>query len=100
MSGAQQRIVEARQTPVGGGLTALEAAVMDAASRYAAANRESAKRFVSADAVMPGGNTRSVLYFAPFPLCMVRGEGCVLWDADGHRYIDLLAEFPAGIFGH
>src|SRR5882757_2304313 len=89
-----------RETPAGVGLTGLEAAVADAASRYAAANPESEKRFQSAGAVMPGGNTRSVLYFSPFPLCMVRGEGCVLWDADGHRYIDLLGEFTAGIFGH
>jgi glutamate-1-semialdehyde 2,1-aminomutase len=100
MNGAQQQIVEAQETPVGVGLTGLEAAVMDAASRYAAANQESERRFQSAGAVMPGGNTRSVLYFSPFPLCMLRGEGCVLWDADGHRYIDLLAEFTAGIYGH
>jgi glutamate-1-semialdehyde 2,1-aminomutase len=89
-----------REAPAGVGLSGLEAAVMDAASRYAAANRESEARFRSAGAVMPGGNTRSVLYFSPFPLCMVRGQGCVLWDADGHRYIDLLGEFTAGIYGH
>ena len=49
---------------------------------------------------MPGGNTRTILYFDPFPLCMVRGEGCHLIDADGHRYVDLLGEYTAGIFGH
>ena len=49
---------------------------------------------------MPGGNTRTILYFDPFPLCMVRGEGCHLFDADGHRYVDLLGEYTAGIFGH
>jgi glutamate-1-semialdehyde 2,1-aminomutase len=50
--------------------------------------------------VLPGGNTRSVLYHPPFPLTMVRGEGCWLWDADGHVYIDTLGEFTAGLFGH
>ena len=49
---------------------------------------------------MPGGNTRTILYFDPFPLCMLRGEGCHLFDADGHRYVDLLGEYTAGIFGH
>ena len=31
---------------------------------------------------------------------MLRGEGATLFDADGHRYIDFLAEYSAGIFGH
>ncbi|MDE2395177.1 MAG: aminotransferase class III-fold pyridoxal phosphate-dependent enzyme [Burkholderiales bacterium] len=49
---------------------------------------------------MPGGNTRSVLYQSPFPLTMARGEGCWLWDADGHRLLDALGEFTAGLYGH
>ena len=36
----------------------------------------------------------------PFPLLMARGEGCRLWDADGHRYVDLLGEYTAGLYGH
>ena len=31
---------------------------------------------------------------------MARGEECHLWDADGHRYIDALGEFTAGLYGH
>jgi glutamate-1-semialdehyde 2,1-aminomutase len=49
---------------------------------------------------MPGGNTRTVLYYDPFPLSIARGRGCRLWDADDHEYIDLLGEFTAGIYGH
>src|SRR5262245_2473204 len=49
---------------------------------------------------MPGGNTRTVLYYEPFPLSIVRGRGCRLWDADDHEYIDFLGEFTAGIYGH
>jgi glutamate-1-semialdehyde 2,1-aminomutase len=49
---------------------------------------------------MPGGNTRTVLFYDPFPLSIARGEGCRLWDADGHEYIDFLGEFTAGIYGH
>jgi glutamate-1-semialdehyde 2,1-aminomutase len=78
----------------------LEASIAAAAETYARANPESARRYEAATAAMPGGNTRSVLYYAPFPLCIVRGEGCALWDADGHRYTDMLAEFTAGIYGH
>jgi glutamate-1-semialdehyde 2,1-aminomutase len=99
LDNVQEWVVNVREVPVIAA-TGLPAAVTDAATRYAAANPLSEKHFHAAGAVMPGGNTRSVLYFAPFPLCMVRGQGCALWDADGHRYIDLLAEFTAGIYGH
>src|SRR5437899_5246768 len=40
------------------------------------------------------------IYNSPFPLTVVRGEGCRLWDADGHEYIDVLGEYTAGIYGH
>ena len=78
----------------------LESSLAAASDAYARANPESARRYQAATAAMPGGNTRSVLYYAPFPLCIVRGEGSALWDADGHRYTDMLAEFTAGIYGH
>lgn len=49
---------------------------------------------------MPGGNTRTVLFYEPFPVTLVRGQGCTLWDADGHRYDDFLGEYTAGLYGH
>jgi glutamate-1-semialdehyde 2,1-aminomutase len=49
---------------------------------------------------MPGGNTRSVLSYGPFPTAMARGEDCRLWDIDGHEYLDLCGEYTAGLFGH
>ncbi len=79
---------------------AVEAALAEARAAYADRNPQSAAAYARAEAVMPGGNTRSVLFYEPFPLVMVRGEGCFLWDADGHRYLDLLGEFTAGLYGH
>ena len=61
---------------------------------------ESARLHREAQSVLPGGNTRSVLFFEPFPPVMVRGEGCRLCDADGHGYLDALGEFTAGLYGH
>lgn len=49
---------------------------------------------------MPGGNTRAVLHYDPFPLTMVGGNGAELTDLDGHRYVDFVGEFSAGLFGH
>jgi glutamate-1-semialdehyde 2,1-aminomutase len=78
----------------------LESALADARARFAEANPRSAARQRAAEAAMPGGNTRTVLHYAPFPLAMARGEGCRLWDVDGHMYVDFLAEYTAGLFGH
>lgn len=78
----------------------LQAALDDAHAAYVAANPTSARLHAQACEVMPGGNTRSVLHYAPFPLYMAQGEGCRLTDVDGHVYLDALGEFTAGLFGH
>ncbi|MBN3811463.1 aminotransferase class III-fold pyridoxal phosphate-dependent enzyme [Paraburkholderia sp. Ac-20347] len=75
-------------------------ALAAAAEAFAARNPQSAQQYEHAAEVMPGGNTRSVLFYEPFPLAMAKGEGCRLWDADGHEYLDFIAEFSAGIYGH
>jgi glutamate-1-semialdehyde 2,1-aminomutase len=53
-----------------------------------------------ARAVMPGGNTRTILYSAPFPIRIETGEGQTITDIDGHAYVDLVGEYSAGIYGH
>jgi glutamate-1-semialdehyde 2,1-aminomutase len=75
---------------------ALDAAI----ENYRAKNPGSLAQVAAAASVMPGGNTRSILYYDPFPLTIARGEGSHLWDVDGHEYIDFLSEYTAGIYGH
>jgi len=75
-------------------------AVADARRRYADKNPASRERFEAAQAALPGGNTRTVLFHEPFPLGIVRGDGCRIWDADGHEYVNLVGEYTAGLFGH
>ena len=79
---------------------ALTCALAEEIAAYVARNPRSRDRFAEATSVMPGGNTRTVLYHEPFPLSIVRGRGCRLWDADDHEYIDFLGQFTAGIYGH
>ena len=81
-------------------MSALETAVADAVARYEAGNPASARRAERAARVLPGGNTRSVLHFDPFPLAFARGEGTYLWSLDDDRYTDFLGEFTAGLYGH
>ena len=78
----------------------LEDALADAEARYVAANPKSRARHLEAGRSLPGGNTRSVLYYAPFPVTITRGEGARLFDLDGHAYLDFLGEYTAGLYGH
>jgi len=86
--------------PGGEPAPALAAALAAAKARYAERRPASKAAWQSAARVMPGGNTRTILYFDPFPVCMSGGSGCHLVDADGIRYVDLLGEYAAGIYGH
>ncbi len=78
----------------------IDAALTEAKEAYVARNPKSLARYVEATAVMPGGNTRTVLFYPPFPLAMARAEGCRLWDMDGAEYVDFLGEYTAGLYGH
>jgi glutamate-1-semialdehyde 2,1-aminomutase len=77
-----------------------DAALEEAVGAYRAAHPRSLERHEAAHAALPGGNTRSILHFAPFPLTAVRGEGCRIWSLDGQEYIDFLCEYSAGLYGH
>ena len=78
----------------------LNSALAEARERYRSLRPESERIHRAARAVLPGGNTRSVLFYTPFPTAMARGQGCFLEDVDGHRYIDFCGEYTAGLFGH
>lgn len=80
--------------------TELDAALVQARETFVQRNPQSLARHQEAAQVMPGGNTRTVLFHTPFPLVIERGEGCYLWDIDGHQYADFLGEYTAGIYGH
>lgn len=90
---SRKNLANASQNDLGTALSGAQAA-------FAASNPKSLEQLEHAAAHMPGGNTRSVLFYPPYPLTMAKGEGCYLWDVDGHRYADFLGEFTAGIYGH
>ena len=78
----------------------LQDALDAAEERFAAANPRSHAIDREARRALPGGNTRSILYYSPFPLRMARAEGARLFDVDGHAYVDFLGEYTAGLYGH
>jgi glutamate-1-semialdehyde 2,1-aminomutase len=53
-----------------------------------------------AQRVLPGGDTRSAVYFSPYPTYIDRGEGPIVFDADGNRYLDFHNNYTSLIHGH
>ena len=60
----------------------------------------SAKHFEEAQKWLPGGGTRNVAHYFPYPFFAERGEGCYLYDVDGNQYIDILNSMTVNIHGH
>jgi glutamate-1-semialdehyde 2,1-aminomutase len=67
---------------------------------YRASSPRSAALHEAARRVMPGGDTRTVAFHAPYPLVITEGRGCRIQDADGRTYIDLLNNYTSLIHGH
>lgn len=38
--------------------------------------------------------------YARYPVCLVRGEGSYVWDADGNRYLDFFPGWGCDLLGH
>jgi len=93
MSLAEATRIEARNS-------SLAAALADAEARYVAHNPASLAQHRRAAEAMPGGNTRTVLFWSPFPLTLAKGEGCRVVDLDGQAYVDFVGEYTAGLYGH
>jgi glutamate-1-semialdehyde 2,1-aminomutase len=74
----------------------LEIALAAAKQRFVDQNPISGKLFKEAATYLPGGNTRSLLYTAPYPVCMKHGVRYrfQLSSEDGHTYVYLKYQFP------
>lgn len=67
---------------------------------YEAANPKSRDAYERSCRVLPGGVSRTLCYFPPFPFQTAYGEGCRLVDADGNRRLDLFNCATTLILGH
>ena len=59
----------------------------------------SATSFEAARRVLPGGETRAVTSYPPYPVIITEGHGARLTDADGHVYLDLVNNYTAMVHG-
>ena len=49
---------------------------------------------------MPGGNSRSTVFFSPHPFYVLCGHGCIVTDVEGVERIDFHNNFTSLIHGH
>jgi glutamate-1-semialdehyde 2,1-aminomutase len=68
--------------------------------RWAEPGSKSAALFARARGVLPGGNSRTTVYMAPYPPYAASGEGCWITDVEGDRRFDCLNNYTALIHGH
>ena len=69
-------------------------------ARYRERTGGSRARHQEAQRYLPGGETRSSTWYAPYPTYMVSGDGAWLKDCDGNRYVDFLNNYTSLIHGH
>jgi glutamate-1-semialdehyde 2,1-aminomutase len=75
-------------------------AVQAAKQRFTDRNSKSMQLHNESVKSLPGGNTRSLLHTAPFPVFLKSGKGHEVTSEDGHTYTDLVGEMTAGLYGH
>lgn len=75
-------------------------ALLDLRDQYRQMTPGSMKAVSRASEVIPGGETRSVLQFSPYPLVFKSAHESKLVDVDGNAYIDFINDFGAGLYGH
>ncbi len=80
--------------------TSLDHRLATARSNYVAKRPTSAAMASEAAQYLPGGHTRTVLHFDPFPFRVATAEDALLTDVDGHTVVDLLGNYTAGLAGH
>jgi glutamate-1-semialdehyde 2,1-aminomutase len=69
-------------------------------AEYRERTPRSAASFNRTSRVLPGGETRAVTSFSPYPVELVEGRGSRLWDVDGHSYLDLVNNYTALVHGN
>jgi glutamate-1-semialdehyde 2,1-aminomutase len=60
----------------------------------------SCRFFTTAREYLPGGDSRSTLFYRPYPAVMDRGDGCLLHDIDGNPLLDFTGNHTSLIHGY
>ena len=92
---ARTRLVTSAADVVGRPLSADD----DLVRAYTERTPGSAASFEAARRVLPGGETRAITSYPPYPVIIAEGHGARLTDVDGHVYLDLVNNYTAMVHG-
>lgn len=67
---------------------------------YSEVTPRSRTLYERATQALPGGNSRTTVYYQPYPFYFDRGEGCRVYDLDGNERIDFINNYTSLILGH
>ena len=62
--------------------------------------RRSAPRSQAASEILARDEEHLIPVYARYPVVMERGEGCLLFDIDGNRYLDMMGGLGVNALGH
>ncbi|MDR2366080.1 MAG: aspartate aminotransferase family protein [Zoogloeaceae bacterium] len=60
----------------------------------------SAAHYEAARRIIPGGESRILVTYAPYAITVARGAGCEVYDLDGNAYVDYINNYMSLIHGH
>lgn len=69
-------------------------------NKYKEITKRSAILFAEAKKYLPGGSTRELQFFEPYPPFIERGDGCLIFDVEGNSWIDFFNNATSLILGH
>jgi glutamate-1-semialdehyde 2,1-aminomutase len=67
---------------------------------YDERTRKSRALFERAKRYLPGGNTRTTVFWNPHPIYFARGNGFTIYDLDGNAYLVFLGNYTSLIHGY
>jgi glutamate-1-semialdehyde 2,1-aminomutase len=74
--------------------------VSDDARQYRERTPNSGRRFEEFRRYLPGGDSRSTLFYPPYPSVLVQGDGCRVVDLDGNRLLDFTGNHSILVHGY
>lgn len=67
---------------------------------YEKNTKKSKETFNRAKKYLPGGNSRTTVFWSPYPLYFQKGKGFTIYDLDGNAYLDFIGNYTSLIHGH
>src|SRR5919202_6497063 len=67
---------------------------------YRSLTPTSYKYFLEGRKYLPGADSRSPLFYPPYPVVLEEGDGCWLFDVDGNRLLDFTGNHTSLILGY